>query len=166
MTIYMCVFAVCVTAIIIAYILITQNSNKNSNKNSNVNLTFEKKDEPQIYGNEYNCIMTMFGECSYAETGCGDCAVVEKVRKALTQTEPQTERGEWILCSERLPRRDEHDNELGVLVTLGNGYSGLQYDTYQETHWCDWDGYVTAWMPFPKPYEAEQTEPHTEKSRR
>ena len=35
-----------------------------------------------IYGNEHNCIMTIFGECSYAETGCGDCAVVEKVRKA------------------------------------------------------------------------------------
>lgn len=83
MEIYMCVFAVCVTAIIIAYMLITQNSNENSN----ANLTFEK-DEPQIYGNEYNCIMTMFGECSYAETGCGDCAVVEKVRKALEQTEP------------------------------------------------------------------------------
>ena len=88
MGIYMCVFAVCVTAIIIAYMLITQNSNENSN----VNLTFEKKDEPQIYGNEYNCIMTMFGECSYAETGCGDCAVVEKVRKALAQTENSSEK--------------------------------------------------------------------------
>lgn len=52
-------------------------------------------DRPQeiIYGNEHNCIMTMFGECSYAETGCGDCAVVEKVRKALSADRPQ---GEWI----------------------------------------------------------------------
>lgn len=41
------------------------------------------KDEPQIYGNEHNCIMTLFGDCSYAETGCGSCEVVEKVRKAL-----------------------------------------------------------------------------------
>lgn len=46
-----------------------------------------------IYGNEHNCIMTMFGECSYAETGCGDCAVVEKVRKALSAGIAQ---GEWI----------------------------------------------------------------------
>ena len=46
-----------------------------------------------IYGNEHNCIMTIFGECSYAETGCGDCAVVEKVRKALSADRPQ---GEWI----------------------------------------------------------------------
>lgn len=46
-----------------------------------------------IYGNEHNCIMTIFGECSYAETGCGDCTVVEKVRKALSTDRPQ---GEWI----------------------------------------------------------------------
>ena len=46
-----------------------------------------------IYGNEHNCIMTIFGECSYAETGCGDCAVVEKVRKALFADRPQ---GEWV----------------------------------------------------------------------
>jgi hypothetical protein len=45
-----------------------------------------------IYGNEHNCIMTIFGKCSYAETGCGDCAVVEKVRKALSADRPQ---GEW-----------------------------------------------------------------------
>jgi len=38
-----------------------------------------------IYGNEHNCIMTLFGECSYSETGCGSCAVVERVRKALSE---------------------------------------------------------------------------------
>ena len=42
-----------------------------------------------IYGNEHNCIMTIFGECSYAETGCGDCAVVEKVRNALFADRPK-----------------------------------------------------------------------------
>ena len=46
-----------------------------------------------IYGNEHNCMMTIFGECSYSETGCGDCAVVEKVRKALYADRPQ---GEWV----------------------------------------------------------------------
>ena len=48
-----------------------------------------KADGAMIYGNEHNCIMTIFGECSYAETGCGDCAVVEKVRKALSADRPQ-----------------------------------------------------------------------------
>ena len=52
-----------------------------------------KADGAMIYGNEHNCIMTIFGECSYAETGCGDCAIVEKVRKALSADRPQ---GEWI----------------------------------------------------------------------
>jgi len=49
------------------------------------------EDEPQIYGNEHNCIMTLFGDCSYAETGCGSCEVVEKVRKALDKYELKTE---------------------------------------------------------------------------
>ena len=52
-----------------------------------------KADGAMIYGNEHNCVMTIFGECSYAETGCGDCAVVEKVRKALSADRPQ---GEWV----------------------------------------------------------------------
>ena len=57
-----------------------------------------KADGAMIYGNEHNCIMTIFGECSYAETGCGDCAVVEKVRKALSADRPQ---GEWEIAGER-----------------------------------------------------------------
>ena len=59
--------------------------------------------EPKIYGNEHNCIMTMFGECSYSETGCGSCAVVQKVRNALKdecpQAEPERPKGEWIVYS-------------------------------------------------------------------
>ena len=59
----------------------------------------------------------------------------------------------WIPCSERLPNEDEQDPELGVIVTLGNGYSGLQYDWYHDGHWYDWDGFVVAWMPLPKPWK-------------
>ena len=51
----------------------------------------DRKTEPQIYGNEHNCIMTLFGDCSYTETGCGSCEVVEKVRKALDKYEPKRE---------------------------------------------------------------------------
>lgn len=70
---------------------------------------------------------------------------------------------EWIPVTERLPKKDDHDPELGVLVTLGNGYSGLQFDTYHEAteydvaHWYDWDRYVIAWMPLPAPYKQETT---------
>lgn len=63
----------------------------NSKGMPNFSTAVEIEDIP-IYGNEHNCIMTIFGECSYAETGCGDCAVVEKVRKALSTDRPQ---GEW-----------------------------------------------------------------------
>ena len=72
---------------------------------------------------------------------------------------PSAECNDWIPCSKRLPKQEEHDPELGVLVTLGNGYSGLDFDRYHETslydagHWSDWDGYVIAWMPLPPNYE-------------
>jgi len=75
-----------------------------------------------IYGNEHNCMMTIFGECSYAETGCGDCAVVEKVRKALSADRPQ---GEWIyhrelmLDKEYYPSRFECD-QCHHYVIAGN----------------------------------------------
>ena len=62
----------------------------------------------------------------------------------------------WIPCSERLPREEEQDDELGVLVTLGNGYSGLQYDWYYDGHWYDWNGFVVAWMSLPKPYKEKE----------
>lgn len=72
--------------------------------------------------------------------------------KRLSSEEPKTE---WIPCSERLPREEEQDDELGVLVTLGNGYSGLQCDWYHNDHWYDWDGFVVAWMPLPPVYQEE-----------
>lgn len=65
---------------------------------------------------------------------------------------------EWIPCSERLPTEEEQDDELGVLVTLGNGYSGLQYDWYSGDHWYDWDGFIIAWMPLPEPWEGADDE--------
>lgn len=66
---------------------------------------------------------------------------------------PKAKEGEWIPCSERLPTEEEQDDELGVLVTLGNGYSGLQYDWYHDGHWYDWNGFVVAWMPLPEPWK-------------
>ena len=71
---------------------------------------------------------------------------------------------EWIPCSERLPKQEEHDPELGVLVTLGNGYNGLDFDSYHEAclydagYWSDWNGYVIAWMPLPKPWKGADDE--------
>lgn len=33
------------------------------------------------------CILTEFGDCSYNETGCSDCAIKEKIRTALSAKE-------------------------------------------------------------------------------
>ena len=39
----------------------------------------------EVPENEVNCVLTMFGKCSYNETGCSDCAIKDKIRKALSE---------------------------------------------------------------------------------
>lgn len=78
---------------------------------------------------------------------------------AIIRSVPSAGRSQgWIPCSERLPREEEQDDELGVLVTLGNGYSGLQYDWYHDGYWYDWNGFVVAWMPLPQPMKGADDE--------
>ena len=47
----------------------------------------------EVPENTVNCVLTMFGKCSYNETGCSDCEIKDKIRKALENERPQ---GEWI----------------------------------------------------------------------
>lgn len=63
--------------------------------------------------------------------------------------------GEWIPCSERLPKKDDI-----YLVTMriwenkdeGPVVNCLRYDLDDEDWECyDW-GWVLAWMPLPEPY--------------
>lgn len=49
----------------------------------------------EVPENAVNCVLTMFGECSYNKTGCHDCEIKVKIRKALEER-PQGEWGEWI----------------------------------------------------------------------
>lgn len=35
--------------------------------------------------NAVNCVLTMFGNCSYNKTGCSDCEIKYKIRKALEE---------------------------------------------------------------------------------
>ena len=37
-----------------------------------------------------SCVLTQFGECSYSETGCSDCEIKEKIRKALEKQTPMS----------------------------------------------------------------------------
>lgn len=39
----------------------------------------------EVPENEVNCVLTMFGKCSYNETGCSDCEIKDKIRKALNE---------------------------------------------------------------------------------
>ncbi|RGY83195.1 DUF551 domain-containing protein [Dorea sp. AM58-8] len=67
--------------------------------------------------------------------------------------------GKWIPCSERLPEPDEY-----ILLSFSN-YSGLVLGRYEEddgggafyegdslTPLTQYDVFVNAWMPLPKPY--------------
>ena len=99
-------------------------------------------------------------------------------RDWIKRIEEQPKIGEWIPCSERLPK-----DGTSVLVTLAHSYDDSDYAEYSiaryidvfngERHWCDneygyleWEKYsdgrggcslykVIAWMPLPEPYKGE-----------
>ena len=45
------------------------------------------------------CILTEFGNCSYNETGCSDCAIKAKIKNALS-AQPDHNRPHWIISSD------------------------------------------------------------------
>lgn len=51
----------------------------------------------EVPENAVNCVLTMFGKCSYNETGCFDCEIKDKIRKALNERQQGEERlrGKW-----------------------------------------------------------------------
>ena len=57
---------------------------------------------------------------------------------------------QWIPCSERLPSRADHIDNM-VLVCYGNG--SVRFNTYMNG-WVQ--GNPVAWMPLPEPYKGEQ----------
>lgn len=83
----------------------------------------------EVPENAVNCVLTMFGKCSYNETGCSDCEIKDKIRKALSER-PQ---GEWIhylgcgigkaVCSEcgQLGETKKYCGNCGA--KMGGGYS-------------------------------------------
>lgn len=98
--------------------------------------------QPKLY-----CALREFGDCSYSETGCSDCAIKEKIRNALS-IQPERAKGKWIPCSERLPKK------MGYYLT-SNEYKVVHEDYYwgngcfekAKKYQCE----VVAWMPMPIP---------------
>lgn len=70
---------------------------------------------------------------------------------------------QWIPCSERLP---EQDGEYLVTVYCTKNAIWVDNFEYFKTSdgWVassdaiDWNGYVTAWMPLPQPWEGDSNE--------
>ena len=64
----------------------------------------------------------------------------------------------WIPCSERLPR-EYSDDERVLATTDVDGLGVIIMPIYDVVSWYR-KGYISAWMPLPKPYTADRkTEP-------
>ena len=46
----------------------------------------------EVPEDKVNCVLTLFGKCSYNETGCSDCEIKDKIHKALNDRPT----GEWL----------------------------------------------------------------------
>lgn len=83
--------------------------------------------EPKIYGNEHNCVLTMFGECSYDRNGCGSCEVVDKIRKAIN-AEPKTD--------------EENELKFYYVESIDDYWIGQRLDNFYYADWHDGLGFV------------------------
>ena len=50
---------------------------------------------PAVDVRDVDCVLKMFGECSYDETGCSDCLIKAKIKKALSADVRENVHGEW-----------------------------------------------------------------------
>lgn len=74
--------------------------------------------------------------------------ILDHLRR-LPSTQPEQR---WIPCSERLPSKADHTDDM-VLVCYRNG--SVRFNTYMNG-WAQ--GNPVAWMPLPEPYRGERTE--------
>ena len=100
-------------------------------------------------------INSICGKCAHVDV----CSSIKDNRKKCGSYLEERPHGEWIPCSERLPKRDEL-----VLVSYKTGGVHLckYLDDGSENPWwsyiddcCAWNNTVDAWMPLPEPYKKE-----------
>ena len=111
----------------------------------------------------YNCVLRMFGVCSYEETGCERCKIKNKFISSF-YTKNSNEDNKWIPADKTLP--DERTNPYTLdyyeypCTVWTDDMTDVRYYKFGKGHWwCNgqiMDKYVKAWMPFPKPYEGEE----------
>ena len=102
----------------------------------------------EVPENAVNCVLTMFGKCSYNKTGCSDCEIKDKIRKALNER-PQ---GEWIPVSERLPERNK-EVIVTDIETSGTYQSRYEGNGYWECDNGTLKNRIIAWQPLPEPWQ-------------
>lgn len=112
-------------------------------------------EEEQYFRNMLSLVCGGCVHCWDAEK-CKEC-LFSKLSERAIEALKERPHGEWILCSERLPERDEK-----VLVSFKTGRVHLckYLDDGSENPWwsyiddcCAWTNIVCAWMPLPEPYE-------------
>lgn len=72
------------------------------------------------------------------------------IRRLPSEPVGISERLEWIPCSERLPSKSDHKDDM-VLVCYGNG--SVRFNTCKNGQWCQ--GNPLAWMPLPEGWKGE-----------
>lgn len=74
---------------------------------------------------------------------------LDEVSTILNDLLPAQPEQQWIPCSERLPNKADHTDDM-VLVCYRNG--SVRFNTYMNG-WAQ--GNPVAWMPLPEPYKED-----------
>ena len=69
----------------------------------------------EVPDNAVNCVLTMFGECSYNKTGCGNCEIKDKIRKALDNERPQV-----VLFAENITEEEKQKLIAEIKAVMDN----------------------------------------------
>ena len=69
----------------------------------------------EVPENAVNCVLTMFGECSYNKTGCGNCEIKDKIRKALDNERPQV-----VLFAENITEEEKQKLIAEIKAVMDN----------------------------------------------
>ena len=92
------------------------------------------------------------GNCIHSADGLEVC-VLRTCKYAIGELidcyEPKQLEQRWISCSERLPSKADHTDDM-VLVCYRNG--SVRFNTYMNG-WVQ--GNPVAWMPLPEPYKGD-----------
>ena len=95
-----------------------------------------------------------------------ECKEVKSIREMPSANVPDTNVGEWIPCSERLPKRKTKEQMRGWYLTT-NDYGSVMVTKYEfeseSFGYVGWnsDTRIVAWRPLPEPWRGADDEEST-----